>query len=140
MRQFIGCIVFLLGSLALSVQGQVYGNEWIHYNQSYYKFRVFKDSVYRINIAALHALGMPTTVSGDQLQLLREGEEVPLFVSNNGVLNPNDYIEFWAYRADGKPNRPLYKNPADQSNPYTHILSDSAYYFLTFDNNTNHLR
>ena len=141
MRVLFWFIACCFGALfTQSASAQVYGNEWINYNQSYYKFRVFKDSVYRINASDLFALGMPTTVSGSELQLLREGQEQPIFVSNNGVLTPADYIEFWATKADGKPNKPLYANPANQSNPYTHIVSDSAYYFLTFNNNPNHLR
>lgn len=135
---YIGCC--FLAMLAKPTSAQVFGNEWINYNQSYYKFRVFKDSVYRITAAELFALGMPNTVSGSQLQLLREGVEQPIFVSNNGVLGLADFIEFWATKADGKPNKPLYANPANQSNPFTHIVSDSAYYFLTFDNAANHLR
>ena len=141
MRNLFWYIGFcLLAMLATPASAQVYGNEWINYNQTYFKFRVFKDSVYRIPATDLFALGMPNTVSGSQLQLLREGEEQAMFVSNNGVLGATDFIEFWATKADGKPNKPLYANPANQSNPYTHIVSDSAYYFLTFDNAANHLR
>ena len=57
---------------------QTFGNEWINYSQSYFKFKVAKDSIYRIPISSLTALGMPSTVEGANLQLIRDGQEIPI--------------------------------------------------------------
>lgn len=122
------------------VQAQAYGNEWINYSQTYYKFGVFRDDIYRIPISQLIALGLPSTVSGDNLQLFRDGNEMPLYVNNAGILTSTDYIEFFGEKGNGAVDAALYKNPNDQLNPNQNLISDTAYYFITFNTGTNHKR
>jgi len=133
-------VVFLLLGAISSLKAQTYGNEWIQYNQSYYKFRVFKDSIYRISLSELYALGMPGTVQGEQLQLFRDGVEEPIFVSNSGNLTPTDYIEFIGRKADGKIDTAYYKTPSAQLNPNQNLLSDTAFYFVTYNAANNNKR
>ncbi|HMN32876.1 MAG TPA: C25 family cysteine peptidase [Chitinophagaceae bacterium] len=129
-------LLFLFG--VQKIVAQTYGNEWINYNQSYYKFQIYQDSIYRIPISSLFALGMPNSVQGDNLQVFRDGNEIPIFVSNQGVLNGSDYIEFWGTKANSKVDEPLYISTNDILNPDINIVSDTAYYFITFNNsNTN---
>lgn len=134
-------ILFLLVlcSYVLS-KAQIFGNEWIQYNQTYYKFGVFRDDIYRIPISSLSALGMPSSVTGDNLQVWRDGQEIPIFVSTSGVLGGSDFIEFYGEKANGAVDIPLFKNPASQVNPGQNLLSDTAYYFVTFNTATNHKR
>lgn len=133
-RLFLILIVFS----SLKSTAQIFGNEWIQYNQTYYKFQVHKDSVYRIPMSSLFALGMPNNVQGANLQLFRDGQEVAIFVSNAGALSANDYIEFYGRKANGKVDAPLYKDVNWQLNPNQNSISDTAYYFVTFNNlNTN---
>jgi hypothetical protein len=42
-----------------------YGNEWIDYSKTYWKFKVSKDGIFRIQKAALDAAGIPTTTLAD---------------------------------------------------------------------------
>lgn len=124
---FITCIG------GLKSNAQVFGNEWINFNQTYYKFKVFKDSLYRISIAELHALGMPTNVIGANLQLIRDGIEEPIFVSNSATLVASDFIEFYGRKADGKIDTAYYKSTMAQLNPNQNIISDTAFYFITYN-------
>ncbi len=134
-------LLFLMITCTVSVaMAQTYGNEWINYSQQYFKFKVIRDSIYRITASDLFALGMPNSVQGANLQVFRDGVEQTIFVSTNGTLSPTDFIEFYAYRADGKVNAPLYKNPQHQSNPYVNILSDTSFYFVTYNNSTTNKR
>lgn len=139
LKLVIVSIIFSFISLS-QVKAQTFGNEWINYNQTYYKFKIYKDSIYRISISELTALGMPTSVLGDNLQLFRDGQEVPIFVSNNSTLNATDYIEFYGRKSDGKIDQQMYKNTAWQLNPNMHLLSDTAFYFVTYNSQTNNKR
>lgn len=121
-----------------SSDAQTFGNEWIHYSQTYYKFKVYRDSVYRIPISSLFALGMANSVKGENLQIFRDGIEVPIYVNNTGTLTAADYIEFYGRKADSKVDEPLYVDKANILNPDLNLISDTAYYFITFNNlNTN---
>jgi hypothetical protein len=133
-----GFVLVLICMMSYHLYAQSYGNEWINYSQSYYKFKIVNNGIYRIPVSSLYQLGMPQTVNGSQLQLFRDGQEVALFVSNDGNLTSNDYIEFYGERADGKLDVSLYKNPNHQLNPHMNLISDTAFYFLTYNNsNTN---
>jgi hypothetical protein len=128
MKKLITCLILLTTIFSLPGYAQTFGNEWINYGQSYYKFKVGKDNIYRISISSLHALGMPTTVSGSQLQLIREGKEIPLYVSNANTLSGTDFMEFYGEKANGAVDLPLYQFPEMQLNPDMNLLSDTAYY------------
>lgn len=119
---------------------QTYGNEWINYTQNYYKFKIHKDGLYRIPVAQLQALGLPNTVQGNQFQLFRDGVEVCLFVSASGSLSSADYIEFYGERANGLLDTALYKQPSHQLNPSINLISDTAYYFLTYTTSATNKR
>lgn len=130
--------LFVIAIAAFKAEAQTFGNEWINYNQTYYKFKVHVDSLYRLPISSLFALGMPANVQGENLQLFRDGEEVTIFVSNNGALTGADYIEFYGRRANSKVDEPLYKDKNWILNPNQNSISDSAFYFVTYNNlNTN---
>lgn len=126
-------LVALLGFIA-QVEAQTYGNEWINYNQSYFKFRLVNRGVYRIPISDLNNVGLPSSVQGSNFQLIKDGVEVPIFVSSNTALTGSDYIEFVGMPASGITDTALYKNPAHQLNPNMSLISDSSYYFLTYNN------
>ena len=140
-RLYLLCLLaVLLPAMAGTLHAQTYGNEWINYNQPHYKFRVFKDSVYRITLAELYAQGLPTNVTGSQFQLFRDGLEEPIFVSAPGALGPADYIEFYGRKADGLIDTAYYKTPSAQLNPNQNLISDTAYYFLTYNNGGSNKR
>lgn len=133
-------ILFLLFFSSVNSFAQVLGNEWINYSQSYFKFKVGQNGIYRIPQSLLQANGLGN-VQGSQFALFRDGVQVPVYVSTNGTLGGNDYIEFYGAKADGRAmDREMYEpNTSLQGDPDVSILSDTAYYFLTFGG-TNNLR
>lgn len=118
-------------------QSGPYGNEWIDYNKTYFKFKVGANGVVRIGVTELRYAGLPSSVLGANLVMYRDGAEVPIFISNN-ALNNSDYIEFYGRKADGMLDRELYGSARAQANDRISLFTDTACYYLTYDNNTNH--
>jgi hypothetical protein len=131
---FTLCLLLCAGRLF----SQTYYNEWIDPSKTYYKFKVATDGVYRIPESVLAAAGLASADAKD-FQLFRNGAEVPVYTSvSSGLLGPADYIEFWGQMNDGKPDKPLYRNPIYQHTEKWSLESDSAVYFLTVNpGNTN---
>jgi hypothetical protein len=108
----------------------LYGNEWINYDQTYYKIMVAQDGIYRIPQSAL-----PADMSGveaNRFQLYYFGEEIPIYTTTDGVMGAGDYIEFYGVKNRGEMDRFLYADWEDQFNPYYSLFSDSSAYFLTW--------
>jgi hypothetical protein len=124
---------------ALIVHAQ-FNNEWIDYSKTYYKFKVGKDSLYRITQSTLSVAGLGN-IPAEQFQLWRNGVEVPIYTSvATGILPGNGYIEFWGKKNDGKPDKALYKDPNNQLSDALSLETDTAVYFLTVNSSGNNLR
>ncbi len=142
--RFQSTVVLLLLFTALAslpVQAQMwngkdtlYGNEWIDFSQKYYKLQVAEDGIYRLNQNLLAAAGFPTgTVNGDQLRLYRNGREVPLFVSSNGLLGNSDFIEFYGEKNRDEVDRFLFENGLEENlNTRYSLFNDTSAYYLTW--------
>lgn len=135
---------FLLNLLTLyspasAQQNGIYGNEWVTYNRPYYKFKIKDEGIYRISFAALSATALPA-LDAAYLHLYRDGQEVPLYTTANGVPATSDYIEFYGTGNTGIADTALYANPADQLHPELSLFSDTAVYFLTHNPNALGLR
>ncbi|MBK6274340.1 MAG: hypothetical protein IPF58_06370 [Saprospirales bacterium] len=125
---YIFCLIFL-SQLA---KAETYGNEWISYGTTYYKFKVAQTSLYRISQSTLIGLGLPASqLRSADFKLIRNGVEVPLYISTTGLLTPSDYIEFYGEKNDGKPDSLLYKTKNNQPNDRYSIYTDSATFYLT---------
>jgi len=113
-------------------QDTLYGNEWIRYDQPYFKLKILKDGIYRIPYSVLQTAGLDG-MAGNRFQLFWEGKEQALLVSSGaGVMQENDYLEFYGQHNQGQFDRYLYENPAqDQLNPFYSLYSDTSVYFLT---------
>jgi hypothetical protein len=123
-------ILFVFFAASNTLHAQQYNNEWINYSNTYYKFKVGKTGLYRINANALPAA--LSIVSADQFQLWRNGQQVAIYTSvASGALPADGYIEFWGLQNDGKPDNALYKNPANQLDNTYSLETDTAAYFLT---------
>lgn len=115
----------------LLAQSQVFNNEWINYNQTYYKFKVATTGLYRISKTTLATIGIDGTPA-EQFQLWRNGKQVPLYTSvQTGPLGSADYIEFWGESNDGHPDSVLYRLPEFQLNKKFSLQTDTAAFFLT---------
>ncbi len=131
-------LLFILFSARL--QAQSYGNEWINYNQTYYKIKISQDGLYRITNAVLQQSGVPATVNGSEFQIFGRGQEVPIYVSTNSTFSSTDYIEFYALKNDGALDSNMYANKNWQSNVRLSLFNDTSAYFLTYNNAAGHLR
>ncbi|MEW6468862.1 MAG: C25 family cysteine peptidase [Bacteroidota bacterium] len=141
MKKLYAHLGFLLfTSLALAQQ---YGNEWINYGQKYYKFPIIQDGVYRIDSAALANSGINvSSIDPRRFQVFGRGQELAIYVQGEGdsVFNSSDYIEFYAQHNDGWLDSLVYQDTVEVVNPYYSLYTDTAVYFLTWNNSTNNLR
>lgn len=130
------CVCYVFPAAA---QSGPYGNEWIDYGSKYYKLKIAKPGIYRVTRAELNAAGVPPNVAGSNYKLYRDGLELPIYVSAE-TMGSNDYIEFAGRGADGLLDRELYPNPQWQLNPNVSLFTDTAAYYLSYDNTAGHLR
>ena len=115
-------------------------NSWIDYSKTYYKFKLAKDTLTRINQPVLAAAGLGN-VPAEQFQLWRNGQQVRLFTSvPTGIMGSGDYIEFWGEMNDGKPDKALYRNPDYQLSEKYSLETDTVTYFLTVNPAGGNLR
>ena len=120
----------------------LYGNEWINFDQSYFKIMVAEDGIYRIPQLVLADANLPLSqVNGDQFQLFHNGEEVPVYLTTNGQLGNADFIEFYGKKNTSELDRHLFKDPdAEMMNPMYSLFTDTAAYFLTWKVGGGNLR
>ena len=124
----------LLQAQIINGQDTLYGNEWIHFDQNYFKIMVAEDGIYRLTSQVMTDAGLPLSQApGSQLQLFHNGEEVPLYVTTNGTFGPTDYLEFFGQKNTSELDRYLFKNPDEEMmNPRYSLFTDTSAYFLTW--------
>jgi hypothetical protein len=121
----------LLLCMPAAIMAQQYNNEWINFNQVYYKFKVGATGVYRIPQSVIAGAGLGSTPA-QQFQLWRNGKQVPMYSTvASGPLSASDYLEFWGEANDGKPDKALYFNQSYQHSDKLSFQTDTATYFLT---------
>lgn len=136
MRKLLFCCLVLFATPAMAQ----FNNEWIDFNKTYYKFKVGRDSLYRIPAATLQSAGLGS-VPAEHFQLWRNGEEVRIYTTvSTGAFGPNDYIEFWGRMNDGEKDTELFKDPDSHLNKKVSLHTDTAVYFLTVNPTGNNLR
>ena len=113
-----------------------YGNEWINYNQKYYKIAIADDGFYRISKQVLDNAGISTSsINPSNYQVFALGDEVPIYVkTNNGTL---EYIEFYATKHHGELDEGLYYDSTHHFNKEYSVINDTLSYFLTWNGSTN---
>ncbi|MCS6974880.1 MAG: C25 family cysteine peptidase [Cyclobacteriaceae bacterium] len=135
MRFLKGLILSGLCGYHFLAQAQ-FGNEWIQFNQFYFKVAVARDGVHRITYTDLLNAGFPVgAIDPRRLQLFHRGIEQSIFVAgqNDAIFNPEDYIEFFGRRNDGKPDAELYRPATSQPHSYYNLFNDTTWYFLTYN-------
>ena len=141
MRKRLQLLFLLLISFSSFAQYPGNANDWTVVGQTYYKFAIEEDGIYRLTTADLTAAGIPASqLLGNDFQMFFNGEEVPLYVSTNGTFGSNDFIEFLGRRNTGKTDTPLYSDPVQQPNDEWSLFSDIGIHFLTFNSSNNNLR
>ena len=132
-------ICFFLTFISFSLLAQPYGNEWIRKEQKYFKIPVGKTGIFRIDYTSLIPAATYmrldlSTVNPKKWQMFYKGKEIPIYVSgeNDNIFNNYDFIEFYAQINDGELDRELYTDANFLPNDKVSMMTDTAYYFLTF--------
>lgn len=143
MVRFFIIFAFIAFILPLCIVAQPFGNEWIDYNQKYFKVPIVRTGLYRITRQALVQAGFPVNnISPKNIQMFGRGKEQYIYVhgEDDGVFNNTDYIEFYAEANDGWYDSLLYDQPTNIVNPYYSLINDTIYYFLTWNNSLQNKR
>lgn len=139
---FMG-FVAIFATMFTGLKSQILGNEWINYGQKYYRIEVAAEGVHRVYQPALVAAGIPVnTIDPRNFQIFFRGQEIPIYVSgtSDGSFDPTDFIEFVGIPNDGWLDTTLYENPAWHPHANKSLFSNSATYFLTWNNSINNQR
>lgn len=126
--------VALALTISFSSIGQ-YSNNWIDFNQTYYKIAVAKEGLYRLTYSDLLSANFPVnSINPGLIKLYHRGKEQAIFIQGelDGVFHPTDYIEFYGQRNDGTLDKNLYQPASAQPHPYYNLYSDTTAYFLTY--------
>lgn len=138
MKRLVTCwLLCLLASMQCWAQ-ITYPNNWINYQQKYYKIKIAKDALYRIPYSTLQQYDLPLV--GSQLAMYHKGQQVPIYVTNADTLGSSDYVEFVGRRNDGEFDRQLYIYESWQPAPERSLFSDTSAYYLTAQPAATNLR
>ncbi|MEM1220317.1 MAG: C25 family cysteine peptidase, partial [Bacteroidota bacterium] len=134
------CLVYasMLGQMISGID-TLYGNEWINFDQTYYRFQLAEDGIYRIDGSTLNSIVPPGTTA-DQLRLFYFGEEIPIYTTTTTGINSNDYIEFFGQRNRTELDQYLFKDPDLHFHPDYSLFTDTSSYYLTWTNSTSNQR
>lgn len=128
------CVTITASAQIVINQDTLVGNEWIDYDQSYFKMMLAEDGLYRVSYEELQSAGVPVSdLTGAELQLYYFGAQQAIKVSTDGPLTSNDYIEFVGVKNRGELDKHLYNEEAEQLNPMYSLYTDSSAYFLTWE-------
>jgi len=108
---------------------------WINFNNTYIKFGVVQDGIYRISFDLLNSLGINiSNIDPTTFQLFESGTEIPIFVrgENNGTFEQDEYIEFYGQSHYPKISNRIINNDNEEYNEYKDRYTDTSYYFLTW--------
>jgi len=117
---------------------KIYHNEWIDFEQTYYKIKVHKEGIYRIPKSVLENKQIAT--KGSAYKMIFAGKEIPIYVSNENTFTDDDFIEFYGNKLNGDFDTQLFKSYDHQLHAFESLFTDTATYFLTVDSLTEHLR
>ncbi|MCB9251785.1 MAG: hypothetical protein H6605_04920 [Flavobacteriales bacterium] len=132
MKKFILFIGLLL-SVHFSFS-QNYGNEWIQFNQDYFKIKIGKEGLYKIPYSTLKGSGFPVGIpNADHIRMWINGKELPILVKDgsNNQLDSGDYILFYGTYNNGELDNELYLSPGEQPHQKMSLFTDTSVYFLT---------
>lgn len=130
----------LIHTVALA---QPYCNEWIDFNQTYYKIKVWTNAVHRIDAATLQSAGVPvSSIDPRRMQIFHNGQQEYIYVEgeNDGTFDSGDFIEFIGRANDGSFDKQLYADSMWQPNIRYSNFTDTSIYFLTWSSTSNGLR
>jgi len=144
LKKLLSILFILISICSFSQQN---GNEWINFSQRYFKIPIYKTGIHRLDYltikTTLFNLGINvSTIPTSEFQVFGREKEIPLFIEdgNDGFLNTDDYIEFYAEKNDSWLDSLVYESSDYVPDPYYSLFNDTIRYYLTWNNQTNGLR
>jgi hypothetical protein len=134
-RTFTVLTILTVFARSLLAQPLPLGNEWINYNQTYFKLPIAETGLYRISASELERAGFPIkTVNPTTIQLFHRGVEQAIFVEGESDrrFDIADFLEFYGRGNDGTQDSLLYRPVSAQPHSYYSLFSDTTAYFLTW--------
>lgn len=141
MKKLVTLLTFFL--LSLPVFSQENGNEWINYNQEYFRLKIFNTGIHKLTYETLNAAGVDfTSITPQQFQIFGKQKQLPIYINggDDNSFDPGDYILFFGESNDGWLDSLLYVNPDGIGNPGYSLYSDTISYFFSWNNTTSNLR
>lgn len=114
-------------------------NSWIDFSQTYYKIPVAQDGVYRLTYTDLQNAGVPVgSIDPRFIQIFHRGTQQAIYFKNDqqpadSKFDATEYLEFYGQHNDGTRDSKLYTPASAQPHSYYNIYSDTAAYFLTWN-------
>lgn len=136
---FLVFFLVLMGTFSLSGQmivGQdtLFGNEWLNYEKQYLKIPIAEDGIYALSFETLEGSGFPVEqIQGSAWRLFAYGKEVPIRVPGVGVLAAGQSLHFYGEKNRYQLDQYFYQTIDDILNPEFSVITDTAWYFLTWD-------
>ncbi|MEI9919808.1 MAG: C25 family cysteine peptidase [Bacteroidota bacterium] len=134
MRVWIAVFVLFLSSAACYAQ---HSNNWVQYNQPYYKISVTSTGIFRLTYDQLQLAGVPVnSIDPRLIQVYHRGVEQAILFKHNqqpadNKFDSGEYLEFYGHRNDGELDSKLYMPASVQPHKYYNLFSDTTAYFLT---------
>jgi len=132
---------FLLSTLLLLVTfclierlSAQWGNEWISYDQRYWKFPIAQNGITRIPYNTLSNAGFINgNTDWNKLQVFARGRQqhIALIDNGDGFFGSGDYLEILAQKNDAWLDSLTYDSPDHLANPSYSLFNDTIHYFLT---------
>ena len=130
------------------INAQQYGNEWINFTQKYFHFPITQTGIHRIYYntisSELAQLGINIgQIPHDGFQVFGKQKEISILIkdpNNNGVLDQNEYIEFYAEKNDGWLDELVYDSINHIPDKYYSLFNDTIRYYFTWNNGFNNKR
>ncbi|MFK7899739.1 MAG: C25 family cysteine peptidase [Cyclobacteriaceae bacterium] len=132
-------MAFFLFSQLGKAQPTTYGNEWIKNGQRYIKLKTAQNGFYRLSYNDLfNVLGNDlNSIDPRKFKIYHRGKQQAIYLRNTGFPNSFeqvDYIEFYGKKNDGTLDNLMYEDGDQSANPHYNLYSDTAAYFLTWNN------
>jgi hypothetical protein len=139
-------IVIIIAALLItkSLYSQKVGNEWINYDQQYFKIQVNSDGIFRVTYTQLLQAGVPVNLIDPRwIQIFHKGEEQYIYIQGEGttgIFDPTGYIEFYGQRNRAELDLEFFDDPNNCVNLDYSIHNDTAAYFITWNNSISNRR
>lgn len=89
----------------------LFGNEWVQDSQSYFKFYISENGIYKLSFDNLEAAGIPLDeINPRYLKIFHNGKEIPIYCDGEAdqIFDKQDFVLFYGKYNDGTLDKALY--------------------------------